>query len=159
MMISFRRKPNWLKRTQWWDTNRPRRIYNRHYTEISPSIPNHYPLQFFFSLLFVRPVHSVISYLLQFFSLTSYPKLINTIVTNVPLCSVNIDLMHSHKPPLTEVVQAWCASLHLTITSKAPQISRDKKSGKNIPYLGLPVSSIVAAILWLLWLKKSFLKR
>ena len=76
----------------------------------------HCPLYFsFFLLQFVRYLYSDMLHLLQFLRLASYPKLIKTIVTNLPLHSVKFDRMHSHILPLTYVVQAQFTSLHLTI--------------------------------------------
>ena len=37
---------------------------------------------------------------------------------------------------------------------KTPQVSQDKKNGEDTPFLGSPLSSIAAAVLWPLWLEK-----
>ena len=118
-MIRFRRRTNRRKITKWWDTNRPARIYNRHYTDIFTSVPNHCPLYVFFVLLqFVCPVHIAMLHLLQFLRLASHPKTINTTTKNIPLRSVKIDLMHSHILPLIDVVQVQCTYLHMTINKR-----------------------------------------
>ena len=118
-MISFRRRTNRQKRTKLWDTNRPIMIYKRYYSDIFASISNYCPLYFFLViLLFFHPVHSSVSHLLQFIRLASHPKIVNKIGTNIPLCSVNIDLMHCHVPPLIDVLQERYTSLHLKIKKR-----------------------------------------
>ena len=118
-MRRFRRRTNRRKITKWWDTNSPTMIYNRHYTNIFASIYKYCPLYFFLVLLwFVHPVKNSVSQLLQFNRLVSHPKLVNKIETNIPLCSVKIDLMHCHIPPLVDVLQEIYTSLHLKINKR-----------------------------------------
>ena len=118
-MRRFRRRTNRRKINQWWYTNRPTRIYKRHYTDLINSLKMHCTLYFFFVLLrFVRPVHSSMLHLIQFIRLDSHPKLVNTIATKLPIHSVNIDLMRSHILPLAEMGQSWFTSLHLTINKR-----------------------------------------
>ena len=47
----FRRRANRRKINQWWDTNRPTRIYKRHYTDLITSTQMHCTLYFLFILL------------------------------------------------------------------------------------------------------------
>ena len=60
--------------------------------------------------------------------------------------------MHVHIPPPD---RHGASVMHISPTDnqQAPQLSQDKKNGKNTPFLGLPVSSIDAAVLWLLWIE------
>ena len=115
-MSRFRRRINRRRRTKCWDNNRPTRIYNRHYTDLFNSISKQCYLHFFFVLLwFFHPLHRSVYQLLQSLRLALHPNIVNTIATNLSLHSINLDIMHSHITPLTDVVQARCASLHLTI--------------------------------------------
>ena len=112
-MKRFRRRTNRTKRTQWWDNKCKTRIYNRHYTNIFTSIPNHCPLYFF-----IHPLHSAVLNLPQFLRLASHLKLVKTIAINLQLRSVMIDLINNHITPLTEVVQTQFTYLHLTINKR-----------------------------------------
>ena len=137
----------------WEDLHLPTSIYKRHYIDLVTSIQIHCTLYFFFALLlFVCPVHSAMLHFLQFIRLASHPKLINTIVKNPPLRSVKIDLMHIHIPPPN---RRGASAIHIPSSEnqQAPQVSQDKKNGKNKPFSVSPLSLIAAAVLWLLWLK------